>query len=149
MQQWNWLFQMYLASPYTSRLSSSSNSVYAFVTVKTLIFKSLASVLREGKVSSAWSSIFWFFSASQYQLYFAKGIYYGLDRPEWFWQNNDTTPSSDFTFCSSAILSSPITLTVPPVRLSIFKIRNGKSIHRGITSPFGHFNGGKNRWLII
>lgn len=32
------------------------------------------------------------------------------------------TPSSDFTFCSSAILSSPITLTVPPVRLSIFKI---------------------------
>jgi len=29
------------------------------------------------------------FSASQYQLYFAKGIYYGLDRPEWFWQNND------------------------------------------------------------
>lgn len=32
---------------------SCSNSVYAFVTVKTLIFKSLASVLREGKVSSA------------------------------------------------------------------------------------------------
>ena len=23
--------------------------------------------------------------------------------------------------------------------------KNGKSIHRGITSPFGHFNGGKNR----
>ena len=34
-------------------LPSCSNSVYAFVTVKTLIFKSLASVLREGKVSSA------------------------------------------------------------------------------------------------
>lgn len=26
------------------------------------------------------------FPASQYQLYFAKGIYYGLDRPEWFRQ---------------------------------------------------------------
>ena len=38
-------------------------------------------------------------STSQYQLYFAKGIYYGLDRPEWFWQNNDN--QTDFEYAQA------------------------------------------------
>lgn len=31
--------------------------------------------------------------------YFAKGIYYGLDRPEWFWQNNDN--QTDFEYAQA------------------------------------------------
>ena len=33
------------------------------------------------------------------QLYFAKGIYYGLDWPEWFWQNNDN--QTDFEYAQA------------------------------------------------